>query len=160
MPNNNTKAKLRRERRLTGGGPWLFEPPALDPNEQYSLDLRNMRYNDQKGWFRKWLPLDSVSVTNLDGSNGLRLTVNGQYNSYVVPNAVETFSGQGITHVRVTNEGSATIAAGDVKIELTKEPYNADAAARQEASKPWLNRALGEIIPGGVPGFGGGRGGR
>lgn len=140
---------------MTGGGPWLFEPGALDPGEQFSLDLRSMQYQGQKGWFKKWLPLDSVTVTNMDGSNGLRLVVNGQYESFVVPNAVETFDGQGITNVRVENEGEATISDGDVKIELVKDPYDSDQKAREQAAKPWLDRALGELIPGGLPGRGG-----
>ena len=148
----STKERLRQERRVTGGGPWLFEPGELAPGEKYVLDLPNMKYNNTKGWFRKWLPIDQATVTNMDSANAVVMTINGQYQNYCTPNTVESFNGPGITRLNVRNDGTTPIADGNLKIELTKEPYNADDKAREESQSPWLQRALNDIIPGGIPG--------
>jgi len=140
-----------RDEVLEGGGPWTFEAPTLDPGESYYIDFRNVKFNGQKGWFRKWLPLDYAQITNLDTGNAVEVTYNSRFSDFVVPNAIETFDNQGITKVRVRNSGGSTIAADDVKIAVGKDPYDADNAAReQRKGGSWSPRkALNDLIPGG-----------
>lgn len=134
-----------------GGGPWQFTiDSALSPNDPYLLDFRNMEFNKTKGYFKKWLPLDVAQITNQSPDHALRVTYNGIYESTVVPNAVETYGDQGITSIEVVNIGSADIAADNVTIEVKKEPYDADKAARERKNAPPLVNVANDLIPGGV----------
>lgn len=134
-----------------GGGPWTFEnEAALAPGDHFLLDFRNMEYKGTKGFFKAWTPLDVAQIINNDGSNHLNVTYNGQYNGTVVPNAVETYDRQGITRIRIENGGGTTIAAGEVKVEVKKEPYGADEAARERQNNHPAVNVLNDVIPGGV----------
>lgn len=131
MKTNNNK------RMLNGAGPWSFDVPELAPGESFDLDLRNMEFNGERRYFRKFLPMDTAQVTNLSADAAVRVTINGQFSDVVPPNVVEGYEDQTITHVRIENlSGSATISAGDVVLTLERTPYNADDRARDEASKP------------------------
>lgn len=150
MPRDQRR-KRRDAQRIEGGGPWQFDSPALDPDEAWTLDFRNMTYNGQTGWFRRWLPLSYAQITNLDAGNALTVEYNGQFQDFVVPNAVESFDNQGITRLSVRNEGADAIAAGDVKVSVGREPYGADDAARERArgGPVWSpKQAIADLIPG------------
>lgn len=146
-------ARVTSDEKLHGAGPWQFDIRALEPGEKAHFNLTEMRFNGQKGWFKKHLPLDVAQVTNLSTDNGVEVVYNNRYEDYVVPNAVETFSDQGIVSVKIINpEGNTQIAEGNVKLSLKKEPYGDDDQAREQASNPWVVRAANDIIPGGLPG--------
>lgn len=135
-----------------GGGPWVFRnETALASGDHFLLDFRNMKYKGQKGWFKKWLPLDIAQINNRDTGNALSVTYNGIYPAEVLPNSSETYDNQGITRVRVENIGSSSIDADTVTVEVKKEPYGADKAARERKENPWLENAVNEVIPGGTP---------
>lgn len=122
----------RDSRTIGGAGPWQFVPETdLAPGESYVLNFRD----EEKGRYKKWLPFDVAQVTNLDGSNAVTVTYNGIFEDTVVPNASETFSQQSVTKVRLTNAGSTTITADDLRVSVKKEPYGADDHARAQAQQ-------------------------
>lgn len=142
-----------KDERVRGGGPWQFTGPALDPGDSWVLDFRNMEHNGTKGYFKKWMPFDVAQVTN-PSNEYVEAHYNGQFTDTVVPNAVETFEDQAVTYVRIhaLASNTGTIAEGDIRVSVKKEPYGADDAARENREKPWLQRAADEIVPGGLPG--------
>lgn len=140
-----------------GAGPFQFVPAALDAGESQTFDFREIERNGRKGWFRPILPLDSVQVTNQSTDNPVQVTINGKFQHYVVPSAIESVTEQGVVRIEVANVGSTTIPEGDIRLEVERTPYDADDEARASASRPWIQRAIDDIVPGGLPG---GRGGR
>lgn len=122
--------------RTEGGGPWILEPTGpLDPGEEEVMDLERMAHNGRKRYFQPWLPMDQVLVKNLDSSNPVHLTYNGLFEAFVEPNAADTFDDAGVNRIRIKNEGGATIAADDLKIQVMVLPYNADDQAREEKKR-------------------------
>lgn len=119
-----------------GGGPWILDLPALEAGEYREFHLRTYDYNGRKGYFNPWLPLDNCAIKNRDTANTVRVTFNGQFDVLVEPNAADTYGEAGITTIRVKNEGGSTIADGDLVLQVSAEPYDADDAARQEATRP------------------------
>jgi len=126
----------QKNEKLESRGPWLFEnPEQLSPGEAWKVDFRERQYNGRKRYFKPHLPLDTSQITNRSSSEPIKATYNGRFETYVVPNAVETFSDQGITFVRVVNDGANNIAAGEVVLEVAKDAYDADDEARKEAKR-------------------------
>jgi hypothetical protein len=129
MPKNTNRP-------IDGRGPWLFDVPELSPGESWFLDLRNKRYNNQPRYFRRFLPLDAGEVVNLDDTATVEVEYNGLYRRVIPPNVAKSFDEAGITGVSITNtSGSATIAAGGVRVELEKTPYDDADEARANARK-------------------------
>lgn len=134
---------------LTGAGPWTFESDeALAPGESWVLDFRNMEYNGRKRWFKRYLPLDDLQVTNADSGNSVGVEINDSYESRVIPNAVETFEDEGIVNVVIRNKGGSTIAAGDLVVEVAKSAFGADDEARERANRSPVENAVRGVIPG------------
>lgn len=115
-------------------GPIRYELPSLDVGETWRLDLRNRERNGRKGWFRPYLPMDYVQVTN-QSDQQLSVGVNNTYEDIVVANAVESYDEIGAEYLEVTNEGSATINANDITVVVEKTAYDADDRAREEKMK-------------------------
>lgn len=122
------------ERSTEGAGPWVFEVPALAAGETWYLDLPNMKYNKTKRYFSKYLPLDQSQVSN-ESTETVDVEYNGVFTQRVLSNQIETFDNAGVRTVLVENKGSQGIAAGEVAVELVKEPYNADKAARERKER-------------------------
>jgi len=119
-----------------GAGPYLFDAPELAPGETFRIDLRNVELNGKKRALRQYVPFDNVSFTNAADASNVLATYNGQYDSKVIANTVESFSRQGIAEIEVMNlSGSNTIPAGEITVEVTKEPYGADDAARASRNR-------------------------
>jgi hypothetical protein len=119
-----------------GAGPFLFECPALEPGEEWSLPLRTLEVDGEKRALQKYVPFDTAGVTN--GSNNVRVraTFNGQYQASILPNSVEVFDRQGVAEVRIRNTSDTeTIGAGEVEVELTREPYGADDRALEQSQR-------------------------
>lgn len=134
---------------LNGAGPWTFESDEdLEPGEAWVLDFRNMKYNGRKRWFKQYLPLDDLQVTNTDTGNSVGVEINDSYESRVLPNAVETYNDEGIVNAVIRNKGGSTIATGDLVVEVSKSAFGADQAAREQASRPVIERAVRDVIPG------------
>lgn len=134
---------------LTGAGPWTFESDeALDPGQSWILDFRNMEYNGRRRWFKQYLPLDDLQVTNADTGNSVGVEINNSYESRVLPNAVETFEDEGIVNVVVRNKGGSTIAVGDLVVEVSKSAYTADDEARERASRSAVEDVVRGVLPG------------
>jgi uncharacterized protein YaiE (UPF0345 family) len=144
---------------VDGAGPFRFRAPELAPGESWTPDLRNREYQGKKRGLSRYLPFDSIGVTNSDGTATLGVTVNGQYEFGVLPNSVETFDQQDVSAVRVVNEsGSATIPAGAIEVELVAEPFDADDAALRDAKRSPVVNTLENVTGVDVSGFfGGGR---
>lgn len=142
-----TQAEKRR-----GGGPWEFASPELSPGETWRINLRNRRFNGTNGWFRKWLPLDFAQINN-NNQVTLSLILNNEHSDTVLPTTTEAYDSYEYHTLAVTNESSGTtLAAGAVTLVLAKQAYGADQRAREQASRPWLQRAMDDLIPGGLPG--------
>jgi len=116
-----------------GGGPWTVDPADkvgdLGAGEAVSYSLRSLEFRGRKGYFKPWLPLDSVQITNKSTDSAAVVTINGQYVVEVPPNSVRGYSDTGIMTILVQNDGSTAITAGNLKIELSAERYDADEAA-------------------------------
>lgn len=133
--------------RTEGGGPWLLELDGdLAPGEFEVFDLERMTYNGRKGYFRPWLPVDSVLVKNLDTGNPVKATYNGQYQTIIEPNAADTYSDVQVVRFRVENTGGSTLSAGDLVIQASVEPYGADDQAREQKNRPALEKAARSFI--------------
>lgn len=131
---------------VEGAGPFLFEAPELLPGETWHVDLRRVKWNGTKRGLQKYVPFDTAGVTNSDGTARVLVTYNGQYDSTVLPNSVETFSRQGVAEVSVTNQSSTdTIVAGDVVLEVTSEPYGADERALEEQKRGPVSNVLEHV---------------
>lgn len=139
---------------LRGAGPWEFEPDqSLSQGDTYRLDLRNMKYRGQRGYFREHLPIDDVQITNRHDSATVRVEFNNQYGGQVSANSERPFSDAGVTFIEITNITSAsTIDPAELTVELADSGYNADKAAREEkkrrANRSPLERIARDIIPG------------
>jgi hypothetical protein len=139
---------------IDGRGPWVFDVPELTAGESWVLDLRNREFRNQPRYFRRFLPLDSAQVTNLNDTAAVEVEYNGLYQDVVPPNVVEGYSETGITGVRIRNlDASATIAAGDVRVTLEKTPFDADDAARADAERSAVSKVVENLT--GLP-LGGG----
>jgi hypothetical protein len=135
---------------LTGAGPYQFTPDSdLAVGESFALPFRGL----EKGKYREYLPFDTLRVIN-ESNERITAEVNGRYTTTIPPNSVVGWDEQGVTSVTVTNNGTSTVANGDLQIEVKSEPFDQDDQARQERAKPYLVRAADDLIPGGLPGGG------
>lgn len=133
--------------RTEGGGPWLLELDGdLAPGEFEVFNLENMRYNGRKGYFRPWLPLDTVLIKNLDTGNPVKATYNGQFETIVEPNAADTYGDVEVVRFRVENTGGSTLAADDLVIQASVEPYGADDHALEQKRRSPLEKAARSLI--------------
>lgn len=143
------------KRTLRGAGPWEFQPDSsLADGDTFRLDLRNLKYNGQRGYFREHTPIDDVQITNKHDTATLRVEFNNRYGGQVQPNSERPFSDAGVTFVEITNITSGTtVAPEDVVVELSDAGYNADKAARERrarrAGQSRLERVVRDILPGG-----------
>lgn len=128
MPNSNIDT-------TNGGGPWSIAIPALDAGESKEYHLNRMEFRGRKGYFRKWTPLDNAAFQNRDPDNGVEVVYNGQFDAFVGPNSADTYSEAGITRIKVTNVGSTVIEEENLKLQVSKDAYDADDAARQQANR-------------------------
>jgi len=116
----------------TGGR--LPEVPALAVDERYRLDLRE----HENGRYVALSPAgyDSVALTNRS-NQPMRVVLNDDAASYIVgANSARSFSLSGAYVVEVVNIGSSGVSnAGDVTVEVQKEPLGADEAARKRSRK-------------------------
>lgn len=132
---------------LTGAGPFQFRPDTdLAVGESFTVDLERI----DKGKYKEYVPFDSVRIIN-ETTERIDVTYNGIYEATVPPNSVTSWGEQGVRLVSVTNDGTAAASKDGVKIEASQDPYDADKKARENAQKPWLSRALNDLVPGGMP---------
>jgi len=144
---------------VEGAGPFLFQTDELAPGERYTLDLREVEYQGSKRGLKRYTPFDVLSVSNTDTSASVLVTVNGQYEFGVFANTTEAFDRQGVSSVTVTNRSDTdTIPAGNVEIEVTREPFGADDEARRSAKTGPIVGTIEGVTGVDVSGFlGGGR---
>lgn len=126
-----------QESRKYGAGPWTFDGsrgkiPDLQPGDHARLDFLNMTYNQRPGYFREFLPMQDLQVTNKSDSNPVKVTVNDQYEARVPANQIETFPSTEAMQVEIYNAGGSVIEQGKVVVEVSEGGYDADAAAREE----------------------------
>jgi len=132
-----------------GGGPWSVPNgglPELQPGELYRVDLRRIEYRGTKRYFQPWLPVDNAVIKNLDTANGVSVEYNGQFDAFVEPNAVDSFGDAGIVSVVIRNEGDAAIDAGKIKLQVSKDAYDADEAAREDKNRHPVERMIRETL--------------
>lgn len=144
--------KRLQDRKADGAGPWKIDPDSdLSTGESVYYDFTELEYRGKKRHFRKYLPLSFAQISN-ESSEPLLVTYNGIFEDSVLPNSVESFDEQGIMSVEIKNVGSNNVAKEDISLTVKKDAYGADERAREQKSKPWIERALDDFIPGGIPG--------
>lgn len=131
-----------RNREITGAGPWVFEPEAIEPGGTYRLDLRNMTYRGRKGYFKTKLPLDIALLTNDSDEGRVRLSLSNETEALVFPGTQKAIEDSPITYVEITNEGGTTIEEGDLALELKKSAYSADDEARDRQRETAPRRVI------------------
>lgn len=129
-----SKSFSNRKSNPNGVGPYRFTMGALVAGDYEILDLREF----ERG---RYVTLssagyDSLQVTNSDGSNSVVVKINDGTETKIPPNAVEEIGQSGMYRFEVINKGSTQIAAGDVELEILKEPYGADERAREQSNRP------------------------
>lgn len=115
-------------------GPVLIDVPALNTGEQFHINLRQRTRNGRTGWWRPYLPIDFMQVTN-PTTETLTVTTNNEFRDIVVSKSTESYEDMSIEYVTVQNSGSASIAADEVTVALEKTPYDADDRARDERNR-------------------------
>lgn len=151
-------SKLTDNSPAEGAGPFKFEAPELAPGESYTVDLREVERNGKKRALARYVPFDVATVAN--GSNSARVEglFNGIYDTSVFPNTTESFDRQGVAEVTVRNESSTdTIDAGDVTIEVTREPHGADDAALERKRQGPIASVVSGVTGIDLGSLGGGR---
>lgn len=78
----------------------------------------------------KYEPLDAIEVTNTDSASAVRLILDGA-DSFLVPaSTIRAVTSHPFRHVRIRNEGSATIAAAAVSFLAQREAVKVDTFIR------------------------------
>lgn len=135
MPNNN----------INGGGPWqMRNERTLSPDDSMVRNLFDMKFRGQKGYFRDFLPLDNIQITNKNDTNPVNVVLSNNGELYCPPSTVEGLDDEQITSVSVTNNGTSDIPPGDLVVELRKARYGINDQARKEAEKPQAIKMLKE----------------
>lgn len=123
----------------TGVGPFQFDVAALAVGETHVIDLRER----ENGKYVDLSPAgyDSVEVQNVS-TEPLIVRIN-EHNTLSVPgNTTQSLSLSGMYRFDITNEGSGATDAGDVSVEVLKEPFGDDQLARQRATESPLRGVL------------------
>lgn len=141
---------INKNEKLDGGGPWIFEPDSdISPGGVYVIDLPNLQYRGTNGYFRRWLPMDSIQVINQDTSIPLKVDLSG-YESLVVPNSIESIDETKYQWVRITNtDNSNPFPKENLTVEVSKAAYNADEQARENARKSGVSQFIENVT--GIP---------
>jgi len=78
---------------------------------------------------RGYEPLNSLLITNVSGEN-LALQINGQDYAMVPAGVIWSVTDQAIWNFRVTNISAGTVAAGEIRANISRPPLGADELAR------------------------------
>lgn len=143
MPRNRTT-----DSDVSSKGPWTFKLDSIDPGKSKVYDFRQMVYNNSKGYFRPYLPLDIAMVYNQSAENLINVESNGVYEVPVMPNSQWTDDDLDTNRMEITNEGSTTIAAGEIILTVKRSQYDSDDHAKDRASGNVFEKAAQDIIPG------------
>lgn len=131
---------------VDGAGPYRLPlDESLDPGETERFPLADRHYTDRgsKGFHSRRTPYDSVLMKNLSTDVTLRFEFNRTFEAVVQPNAADDFDEQGVTHIAVTNvSGSNSIDPEDMILQIKKEPYDADDAARAGRKRSTLQNMI------------------
>lgn len=112
-----------------GSGIHRFSVGALSSGETEVYNFRELEVNGVKGYFRPFLPLDTLVVVN-QSSEDMSIKI-GEMDFWVPSNSTKSYTEQGFTYVEITNEGGTSISSGEVTIEVKRAPYNSDKRARE-----------------------------
>ena len=118
---------------LDGAGPYRLQvEESLSPGDIERFPLRQRSYVERgtKRFHARRVPYDTALLKNLSDNTTLLFEFNRQNEAVVQPNAADTFDSQSFSYVSVTNVGQNTIDPDDIVIQIKKEPYDADDAAR------------------------------
>lgn len=135
---------------IDGAGPYRLQlDESLAPGDTVRFPLADRHFKDQgsKGFHTRRVPYDAVLMKNLSTDVTLRFEFNRVFESIVQPNAADDFSEQGVTHISVTNvSGSNSIDPDEVIIQIKKEPYDADDAARAERKRSPVQNMIRGVL--------------
>ena len=78
---------------------------------------------------RAYEPLNSLLITNVSGEN-LDIEINGQPYAMVPAGVIWSVDNQAIWNFRLTNISAGTVAAGEIRANISRPPLGADELAR------------------------------
>lgn len=78
---------------------------------------------------RAYEPLNSLLITNVSGEN-LSLEINGQDYAMVPAGVIWSVDNQAIWNFRLTNISATTVAAGEIRANISRPPLGTDELAR------------------------------
>jgi len=78
---------------------------------------------------RGYEPLTTLLITNVSGEN-LSLEINGQDYAMVPAGVIWSVTDQAIWNFRLTNISAGTVAAGEIRANISRPPLGADELAR------------------------------
>jgi len=78
---------------------------------------------------RAYEPLNNLVVTNISGEN-VDIEINGQAYSMIPSGVIWSVDNQAIWSFRLTNISAGTVAAGEIRANISRPPLGADELAR------------------------------
>jgi len=81
---------------------------------------------------RGYEPLTTLLITNVSGEN-LDIEINGQNYAMVPAGVIWSVDNQAIWNFRLTNISAGTVAAGEIRANISRPPLGADELARIRA---------------------------
>jgi hypothetical protein len=78
---------------------------------------------------RGYEPLTTLLITNVSGEN-LDIEINGQNYAMVPAGVIWSVDNQAIWNFRLTNISAGTVAAGEIRANISRPPLGADELAR------------------------------
>ncbi len=78
---------------------------------------------------RGYEPLNNLVVTNTSGEN-VEIEINGQNYALIPAGVIWSVDNQAIWNFRLTNISAGTVAAGEIRANISRPPLGADELAR------------------------------
>ena len=78
---------------------------------------------------RAYEPLNNLVITNISGEN-VEIQINGQDYALVPAGVIWSVTDQAIWNFRLTNISAGTVAAGEIRANISSPPLGADELAR------------------------------
>lgn len=78
---------------------------------------------------RAYAPLNNLVVTNISGEN-VDIEINGQPYAMIPSGVIWSVDNQAIWNFRLTNISAGTVAAGEIRANISRPPLGADELAR------------------------------
>lgn len=131
----------RKQRIRIYGSPSFLYEPSISANAIYAIDFPS---NEREG---KYKPFDEIVVSN-DSSSDIKIKINGSdNNSFIVEAGTSRVKDdQHFSSLVIKELSGSAIAEGELRLEISRQPMNADKLAKIRASKSTIARVLHHFI--------------